>query len=159
MTSRPPFATRADIQARHPNELAILAMDESTRQVDLGRVDAACEDASDEIRSVLGSRYTAEELDRVDDASGRVLRLFAMDIALYRLAMPPRQTEALQARYSTAIARLKDMARGTGALTIVSTGAAGGAGSQPGVPSTGSPNEVLMSANERLFTRHRFGGA
>ena len=138
MTVRPPFATFADIQTRHPAELAVLAMDEATRLVDPARVDA-------------------DELDRVDDAGGRLLRLFAIDVAMYRLALPPRQTEAIRDRYAMAVARLKDLARGIGALTV--TPAGGAVVLEPGVVSTGSPHEVLIEAPERLFTRRRYGGA
>ena len=156
-----PFATRLDLLARHPNEVAVLAADETTRQVDPARIDAALDDVSTEIRAILGSRYTEDELSRVDEGGAAVLRLFAMDMALFRVAYPPRVTEAIRARYDTAVARLRDMARGIGALTIVSTG--GGTPAVPGqpgeVPTTGSPNEVLITANERLFTRRRYGGA
>lgn len=158
MTSRPPFATLADIQTRHPGELAVLAMDEATRQVDAARVVAACEDASDEIRAFLASKYTADELDRVDEASARVLRLFAIDIAMYRMALPPRQTDAIRDRYSAATGRLRDFARGVGALTIVPAGGPG-ASLPADVVTTGSPHEALIDVPERLFTRRRFGGA
>lgn len=161
MTSRPPFATSAELQARHPNELAVLAADETTRQVDAARIEAALGDVSTEIRAILGSRYSADELGRADEGARDVLRLFAMDMALFRVAYPPRVTEAIKARYDTAVARLRDMAKGVGALTITPSGA--GALPVPGQPgevsSNGSPNEVLISANERLFTRHRFRGA
>lgn len=158
MTARPPFATAADLQARHPGELAVLAADETTRQVDPARVAAALDDVSTEIRALLGSRYTADDLDRVDEAGAAVLRLYAMDMALFRAAYPPRVTEAIAARYSTAVARLRDMGKGIGALTIIGAGAAPAVPGQPGdVPSNGSPGEVLISANERLFTRRRFG--
>lgn len=159
MSARPPFASRAELQARHPNEIAVLAADETTRQVDPARIEAALDDVSTEIRAILGSRYTAAELDRVDDAGAAVLRLFAMDMALFRVAYPPRVTEAIKARYDTAVARLRDMARGVGALTITPSGTTPPIPGQPGEPGgNGSPNEVLISANERLFTRRRFAG-
>ncbi|GJD93361.1 phage protein Gp36 family protein [Methylobacterium iners] len=154
---RAPFVTLAEIQARHPRELAVLAADETTRQVDPVRVEAACADVSSEIRAILAARYTGEDLDRLDAESRSVLRLYAIDMALYRVALSfGRQTEAIQVRYATAVKRLEGIAAGRGALNFE-----GGSASAPaGEPTTsGSPNEVVIDAPERLFTRRRFGGA
>lgn len=152
------FASSADLQARHPTELAVLAADDATRQVDPARVDAALADVSTEIRAILGSRYTPDELARVDDAGAAVLRLFAIDMALYRVAYPPRVTEAIRIRYETAVSRLRDMARGVGGLTVGPAAGAGGAGSgAPASGSSGSPNEVLIDAPRRVFRRDRRG--
>lgn len=155
--SRAPFVTRAEIQARHPRELAVLAADEKTREIDTVRVDNACLDASVEIRGILASRYTPDDLERVDAESGAVLRLYAIDIALYRVALSfSRSSETIEKRYAAAIARLRDMAAGKGALTVAP---AGGMVAADAPTTSGSPNEVVIDAPERLFTRRRFGGA
>ncbi|WP_288579839.1 phage protein Gp36 family protein [uncultured Methylobacterium sp.] len=155
--SRAPFVTRAEIQARHPRELAVLAADEKTREVDAVRVDAACLDASVEIRGILASRYTPDDLERVDAESAAVLRLYAIDIALYRVSLSfGRSSETVEKRYGAAIARLRDMAVGKGALNVTP---AGGPATAAGPATSGSPNEVVIDAPERLFTRRRFGGA
>lgn len=151
-----PFASRADLEARHPNELLVLAADERTRQVEPDRVDRALEDVSTEIRALLGSRYTADQLGRLDEAGAALLKLFALDMALFRVAYPPRVTEAIRGRYDTAVARLRDLGRGIGALTIAPDP---GGTTAPGDPAPhGAANEVLIRANERLFTRRRFAG-
>lgn len=155
---RAPFVTRAEIQARHPRELAVLAADEKTREIDTVRVDNACLDASVEIRGILASRYAPDDLERVDAEGAAVLRLYAIDIALYRVSLSfGRSSETIEKRYAAAIARLRDMAMGKGALTI--TPAGGGPAAAEGPATAGSPNEVVIAAPERLFTRRRFGGA
>ncbi|MCF4125040.1 gp436 family protein [Methylobacterium sp. SyP6R] len=155
--SRAPFVTRAEIQARHPRELAVLAADEKTREIDTVRVDNACLDASVEIRGILASRYTPDDLERVDAESAAVLRLYAIDITLYRVSLSfGRSSETIEKRYAAAIARLRDMAAGKGALTVTP---AGGPATAEGPATSGSPNEVVIDAPERLFTRRRFGGA
>lgn len=162
MTARPPFATRADLEARHPQELLVLAADEQTRIVDPERVDRALEDVSTEIRGILRGRYSADDLDHLDEESAGLLRLYAMDMALYRVAYPPRQTEALRERYGAAVKRLYGLINGKGGLTITGPAGAGGVpvpGLGEGPAVAGSPGEVLIDAPERLFTRRRFGGA
>lgn len=155
-----PFVTYADLQARHPGELAVLAADETTRQVDPARVDRACEDVSTEIRGLLGSRYSAEDLDAVDAGGAALLKLFAIDMALFRVAYAPRVTETIRQRYDMAVSRLRDMGKGIGALSLATKPATPAVPGQPGDPvGTGSPNEILITANERLFTRRRYGGA
>lgn len=154
---RTPFVTRAEIQARHPRELAVLAADETTRQVDPVRVDKACLDASAEIRAILRSRYTAEDLERADSESRDVLRLYAVDIALYRVALSfGRSSETIEKRYAAAVKRLEGIATGKGALGQDGAGTAP-AGPEPGT--SGSPNEVVIDVPPRLFTRRRYGGA
>ncbi len=162
MTARPPFVTYADIAARHPQTLAVLAADEETRVVDPARVEAACGDASTEIRGILGARYDGEALARLTAESRGVLLLYALDIALYRISSSfGRTTEELAKRYEIAVKRLEAIAAGKGALEFDPA-----AGSAPGVapagpdePATIPPGGVVMEAPERLFTRRRYGGA
>ena len=158
MAARTPFVTLAEIQARHPREIAVLAADEDTRVVDTVRVDAACADASVEIRGILASRYTPDDLDRVDAEGRALLRLYAIDITLYRVALSfGRSSETIEKRYAAAIKILQGMAQGKGALTIAPAAGSAPVGDTP--TTIGSPNEVVIDVPERLFTRRRFGGA
>ncbi len=154
--SRQPFATRQDISTRHPSEIIVLAADEDTREPDWDRVDAACLDASSEIRAMLAARYTPDQIDAVDSESADVLKLYAIDIALYRVSLSfGRQTEAIKERYEAAIKRITGIATGKGALTFTSVSSGGGAldGSNGGT----SAQMILLDANERVMTRNRFG--
>lgn len=150
------YATRQDVQERHPREIAVLAADEITRQVDWARVDASLVDVSAEIRGILAARYSPSELGRLDPDSLALLKLFAVDMALYRVALSfSRQTPATKERYDLAVARLQGIAKGTGGLGIEP----GPAGPGDGGDGTGeaSPNEVILEAPERMFTRDRLG--
>lgn len=152
-----PYATLADIETRHPRELAVLAADERSRLVDAARVEAALVDVSTEIRAILAARYTPADLEHLVPESLGVLRLYAIDMVLYRVALSfARQTETLKTRYETAVKRLEGIAAGRGGLTVTGPG---GASSVPGAPVAVAPNKPLIDAPERLFTRRRFGGA
>lgn len=146
-----PFALAADIEYRYPREVQVLAADERTRVVDWDRVEAALADVSTEIRAILQGRYTPAEIDDLDDDSLGVMRLFAIDMALYRVSLSfGRQTEALKTRYDLAVQRLEGIAKGRGGLTFKR--AAGAPGEAPV-----SPSEVLIDAPERVFTRGTMG--
>jgi phage gp36-like protein len=155
-----PFATLADIQQRHPREIAVLAADETTRTVDPVRVERACEDASMEIRSILQQRYTAQDLAQLTAESLGLLKLYCIDIAMHRVALSfSRSTEQLKERADTAFKRLSLIATGKGALeTTGSSGVA--AGSNATLDGVGpiAPAEPVIVANERLFTRGRYAG-
>lgn len=154
--ARPPFATYEEIEERHPRELAVLAADETTRLPDRARVDAALIDVSTEIRAILYARYSAADLDRLDADSRGALRLYAIDMALYRVALASsRVTDPVRERYETAVKRLQAIATGRGGLTMVGDGAdpsdpdaASGSGASPSMPQVAAP--------ERIFTRQRY---
>lgn len=153
-----PFATLADVLARYPAEATILAADEATQQRDDARIVAAIDDATAEIGAILAARYTRQELERIDDDSRAVLRIYATDIALYRVALSfSRSNERIKERYDVAVARLQAIAKGAAALTFDGVG-----GSDTGVAGepTGavSPNEAIIAANERVLTRDRLRG-
>lgn len=151
------FATLADVIARYPSEATILAADETTRLRDDSRIEAALEDASAEVRTILMARYTGEEIDRADVYSRATLRIYTTDIALYRVALSfGRSNERIKERYDTAIARLQAIAAGKAALTFDNSGGAGATG--PAVPAVTSPNEVIVIGNERMLTRDRLRG-
>lgn len=150
--SRPPFATLDDLQARHPRDVALLCADEQTRLPDVDRVTAALADVSTEIRAILARRYAPAQIDLIDDDSAGALKLFAMDMALYRVALSfGRQTEAIKERYDLAVKRLEGIAAGRGGLTFAQV-PGGGVD-----PQTSTPNVVLSEGPQRQFTRDRLG--
>ncbi|MBX3506839.1 MAG: DUF1320 family protein [Parvibaculum sp.] len=158
MVSRAPFATIAEIEARHPRELLVLAANETTRQLDAERVNAALVDVSTEIRAILAARYSAAELDALDEESLGVLKLYAIDMALYRVALSfARQTDTVRERYTIAVKRLEAIASGKGGLSFAGSVGVGG-GVSPGEPASINPNEVVLVAPERVMTRARFRG-
>lgn len=151
-----PFAALADITARYPDELVVLAADPATGlQVD-ARVEAALIDASAEMRAILAARYTPAEIARLDEPSRDILRAFAIHIALYRVALSfARQTEAIKERYDIAIKRLEAIAAGRGGLGLDG----GSDDADPTAPGGAiAPNEAVVDAPERVMTRQRLGG-
>jgi phage gp36-like protein len=117
MALSPPFALTADVQARFPNEAATLCADEQSRLPDWSRFDEAMGDVSMEMRAILAARYSAEQLGALDDDSNAVLKLFAIDMAMYRVALSfSRTNDQIKARYDNAVKRLEGIAAGRGAL-------------------------------------------
>lgn len=151
----PAFAALADVIARYPSEATILAADETTRQRDDSRIEAALDDATAEVRAILTARYTPEELERPDTYSRATLRIYTTDIALYRVALSfGRSNERVKERYDVAIARLQAIASGKAALTFDNPAGAG-----PAAPAAAtSPNEAVVVGNDRMFTRDRLRG-
>jgi phage gp36-like protein len=153
-----PYANIADIRARHPAELVLLAADETTGVVDEARVVQAIIGASADINGILFRRYTSAELARLDTDSAEILRTYAIDIALYRVALSfARSSERLKETRDAAIEALKAIASGAGGLTFTG-GSGAGDPVETGTPSAGSPNEVLLAGPERMFTRDRLRG-
>ena len=145
------FCTLDDLVERHPEQLALLAAHEETGVRDDIRVERACRDASAEIRGILFARYSSDDLLRVDETSAEILRVYAIDIALYRISVAfSRTSETLKERYDASIARLTAIAAGKGGLTIV--GGVGSSGTEDGAI---SPGGVVFDAPERMFTRDR----
>lgn len=149
-----PYATTADVQTRYPNEAAMLCADETTRTPDWARFDAALSDVSMEIRIILKGRYTVAELDGLDAESLGALKAFAIDMAMYRVAVAySRSTERLKEIYDNAVARLEGIASGKkGGLTFASNTSGGVAG---GETVTTSPGQAIVEAPERQFSRDR----
>ncbi|MCC3246143.1 DUF1320 domain-containing protein [Methylocystis sp. WRRC1] len=149
-----PFATIDDVQARYPNEAQLVCADEATRLPDWARFDAALADVSMEIRIILQGRYTRAQIDDLDEESLGALRLFAIDMAMHRVALSfARGSEEMKARYDTAVARLEGIVKGRGGLTFLS-----GGGSVDGATPTTSPGEAIVIAPPRQFTRDNMGG-
>lgn len=150
------YATLTDLSDRHPQEIILLGADETTGLLDEVRVTRALDDASIEARTILQGRYTRSELDRLDADGLAILKIYVMDIALYRVALSfSRLTDEIRERYLAAVKRLEAIAAGKGALTFEGSGTPEGA-----IPvGDTSPQAVLIDAPERVFTRARLGGA
>lgn len=150
------FATLDQLAARHPSELVVLAADETTGERDDARVEAALLDASAEMRGILQARYTPSDLDALDADSRDILAVYAMDIALYRVALSfARSSDRLREAYDNAVKRLEAIAAGKGGLTVISASTAGGGAIAEDVGEIGA-NGVVIDAPERIFTRDRF---
>lgn len=150
------YATIADLEARYPQELGLLAADETTGLRDDGRITLALADASREIRAILQARYSPAELAALDAESIGILGVYCMDIALYRIALSfSRTSDIIKERYEASIKRLEAIASGKGALTFA--GSAGVGVGDDGAPGSIGQNEVVMKAPERIFTRERLG--
>jgi len=151
----PAYATIADLEARFPSELALVAADEATGMRDDVRIGHGLDDASIEIRAILAGRYSPADLAALDQPSLDVLKVYCIDIAFYRIALAfSRSTDNIKERYDQAIKRLEAIATGKGALTTTLAGA-GSADSDMG--SDVGQNEVVFEAPARVFTRERLG--
>lgn len=148
------YATLADLEARFPAELTLIAADEQTGLRDDNRIEKGLADSAIEIRAILAARYSAAELTALDQNSLEVLQLYTMDIAFYRIALAfSRSTDNIKERYAAAIKRLEAIASGKGALTTTLTGTGGSETSNFDI----GQNEVILEAPERMFTRERLG--
>lgn len=151
-----PYATIADIEARFREQLTLVAADEQTGLRDDTRIEAGLGDASIEIRAILAARYSAADLSALDADSLALLKIYAIDIAFYRIALDfSRSTENIKERYDQAVKRLEAIAAGKGALTTT-VPAPGGDDTSVDVGDIGQ-NEVVLTAPERMFTRERLG--
>lgn len=151
------FATLQDLATRYPRELLTLAADETSGIRDDARILAVLGDVSVEIRSILLKRYRRAELDRLDDDARNTLRVYAMDMALYRVALSfSRSSERLEKGYDNAIKALRALTSGEGALGLIGDDPAA-APAEDGA-ATADNGRVLLEANERLFTRNRTRG-
>ena len=147
------FATIADLQARYPRELLVLAADEETGLRDDARVQAVLGDVSAEIRSILLTRYGRRDLDRPTPETTDVLRVFAMAMALYRVALSfARSSERLEKGYDDAVKRLQAIADGKGTLSFEGDDAEPAA--EPGL-AVASSDMLIAEGPERVFTRDR----
>ena len=141
------YATQQDIADLYGEELLYIVADRDRDQVlDVAAITRALSMASGEIDSKLSVRYTVPFTTPSED-----IKRICVDIAVYRLA---QQADALtieiKERYKTAREDLLLMASGEI-----------GTGLPPETPGQGSEirdGEVLVSGNQRLFTRERMKG-
>ncbi|RLQ88911.1 phage protein Gp36 family protein [Notoacmeibacter ruber] len=146
------LVTLADLEERHPAELLTLAADETTGFRDDDRIDAAIADATAQIRGMLKARYSVADLNRLDEESRSTLRIDAIDITLYRVALSfARSSERIEERYKAAIKRLEAIVTGKAALSF-----AGDDGETRDADA--SPADIRIDAPERRFTRRTMNG-
>ncbi|KZM49455.1 DUF1320 domain-containing protein [Labrenzia sp. OB1] len=152
----PAYASQSDIENRFPDELILLAGDETDGSLDAGRVASALGDASTEIRAILKARYGSGDLERLDADSLDILKVYAIDIGLYRIALSfSRSNDQIKERYDAAIKRLEAIAQGKGGLSFETSGGGPSSGDDEDLT---SPNEVLIDVPDRVFTRNRLRG-
>jgi phage gp36-like protein len=153
----PTFATLQDLATRYPRELLTLAADETTGIRDDARILAVLGDVSVEIRSILLKRYRRAELENLDDDARSTLRVYAMDMALYRVSVSfSRSSDRYKDGYDNALKALRRLTDGDGALGVIG----GDPTPDPAEDGTATADNgrVLMESNERLFTRNRMRG-
>lgn len=151
------FATLQDLETRYPAELITLAADESTGVRDDDRIVAVLRDVTVEARAILLARYSRADLDRLDDDARDVLRVYAMAMALYRVALSfARSSERLKEGYDGAVKALQAIAAGKGKLGLTDDGGAP-APLPPGSDGANNGN-VLVESAERVFSRDRLRG-
>ena len=143
------YATQADIQSLYGLELLYLIADRDRDQVlDAAAITSALELATGEIDSKLSNRFPTP----LPTVSADIRRI-CVDIAVYRLALQAdAMTVQIEKRYELARADLMAMAAGK-----IGTGVP----SPDPKPESGSDlvgGEILVSGNERLFTRRSLRG-
>lgn len=150
-----PYATLDDIAARYPRELAVLAADETTGVRDDARIEAVLVDVTVQITGILLARYRRDELARLDTDSLALLRSYAIPMSLYAVALSfSRSSDTVKDRADRAVADLRAIVKGGGALTFDPDPNAQPITNEPGEAAV-SNTAVLIEGNERLFTRSR----
>jgi len=148
------YASQSDLETRYPEELILLAANETDGSIDTDRVASALAAASTEIRAILKARYGSEDLSNLDTDSLELLKVYAIDIGLYRIALSfARSNDQIKERFEAAIKRLEAIAAGKGGLSFTSSG-----GGDSDTEALSSPNEVLIDVPDRIFSRDRLRG-
>jgi phage gp36-like protein len=135
------YATASDLQERYPDARLAEVSNAAGTSITTAKLTTACQDATAEIDSYLGRRYTLP-LPTVP----AVLERVCCDIAIYRLfALLPRESvDDARKRYEDAIKWLEDVAAGEVDLGLT--------GLPPGV-STSTDTLVLSESVDRVFTQ------
>lgn len=142
------YATRSDIEALYGADelrgVLNLGRDEDLSAEDIARVDQALGESASQIDAYLGARFTLPLLLVPD-----VLRAFAIDMAMYRIALRNgRPRDELRTRYEDAIKFLLAVSKGTATLPGVETD---GQTAQDAMD--GSSADVQFVGRDRTFTR------
>lgn len=144
------YATQADIVDLYgPNALYVADRD-GDGVADADAVTRALNAASDEIDSYLAVRYRLP----LDTTPG-ILRQYAVDIALYRLALGREVlSEEHRRRYEDALGALKRLAEGKAALILPQDPDA-----DPDSPTADQgPRPIVTGGPERIFSRDKMQG-
>lgn len=141
------YVTRDELLAVDGSLVWNMAINKATGELDEAKIETAINDADEEINSFLSKRY---QLPLSLDIIPRPLPRVAVSIALYWLSERDSQiTDLIQKRYDDALRTLKEIASGTRDLGLT--------GSTP-APETDNGKIIVVSDNERLFTRNKLRG-
>lgn len=142
------YITRDDLLAADGSLVWNMAVDKATGELDNDKIDTAIEDADAEINSFLAKRYT---LPLNLTAVPRPLHRVAVSISFYWLSERDNQiTDLIQKRYDDAIKTLKEIGSGARDLGLDSD--------DKTVTETDNGKLIVVSDNERLFTRKKLAG-
>ncbi len=146
-----PYATEADLDRVWGREqVDLVTIDETLGGRDEAKIAASLDDASAIVDSYCGRRYALPLA--LADAGARLVTGYVCDIALARLATTAgRMSEIIKARNDAAFAWLRDVAAARADLPV-----AGVSGAPSAPPIT--PNEAVLVADERVFTRDTLRG-
>ena len=137
------YATAQDIIDRYGEDALFVAADRNNDDaIDNAAVERALDDATDEINTYIGKRYTLPIA-----TVPRVVMRLCVDITLYRLSPGMALTEEKRQRYEDAIALLKLIAKGE-----VSLGLDDGSSAESAV------GDAEVISNERQFSRRTMRG-
>lgn len=146
------YATEADLDRVWGRETIDLAtIDASLQGRDTAKIAAALDDASAIVDSYCGRRYALPLA--LTDSGRRLVVGYVCDLAVGRLATTAgRMTDLIKARSDAALQWLRDVAAARADLPVASSAADG-----PAAPAI-SPNEVILEADDRFFTRDTLRG-
>lgn len=131
------YATQQDIVDRYGEaELIVAADHDGDGEADPAVVEKGLADASEEIDTYLGGRYTLPL-----DPAPPILKRLCVDMALYHMSMPPAVTDEKRKRYEDAVKLLIKISKGEVSL-----------GAQDPVEAAGSSGAFFQS-KPRLFGR------
>lgn len=135
-----PYATQQDIIDRYGEDDLIIAADHDGDGVaDAAVVAQGLSDATDEINTYAGGRYTLPFAEVPP-----VLKRLCVDMALYLMSKPPSITEEKRKRYEDAIKLLTSISTGKVSLGISDAEATGS-----------NAGGAFFQANDRIFKRRR----
>ncbi|EOI6871227.1 gp436 family protein [Yersinia enterocolitica] len=141
------YVTRDDLLAVDGELVWNMAIDKSTNQLDEAKIETAIDDADAEINSFLAKRF---QLPLAIATIPRPLHRVAVSIAIYWLSERDSQiTDLIQKRYDDAIRTLKEIANGTRDLGLPTAST---------TPETDNGKIIVVSDNQRLFTRNKLRG-
>lgn len=140
------YATQADIAELYGPHALHVADRDGDGLADTSAVTRALEGAKDEIDTYLGVRYRLPLTQ-----PPRILRQYAVDIALYRLALTADVlSDEHRRRYEDAIGALKRIAKGEAALVLPA---------DPEAEDDGhGPRPIVSGGPERIFSREKMRG-